>query len=74
MAKNGLSVRRRWQLAALCAVGWGRAARRHGRIYACLRSIPETGDIETSMSLSGEIELVNSESFAAPERTTVQGV
>ena len=34
----------------------------------------ETGDIETSMSLSGVIELVNSESFSASERTTVQEV
>ena len=77
MAKNGLSVWRRWQL-------WRPSARwdgtRCGR-WSWPRSTPvyaqytvETGDIETSMSLSGAIELVNSESFSASERTTVQEV
>ena len=63
-------------LAALCAVGWDAL-----RPLVMAESTPvyaqytvETGDIETSMSLSGAIELVNSESFSASERTTVQEV
>ena len=63
-------------LAVLCAVGWDAL-----RPLVMAESTPvyaqytvETGDIETSMSLSGAIELVNSESFAASERTTVQEV
>ena len=63
-------------IAVACAVGWDAL-----RPLVMAESTPvyaqytvETGDIETSMSLSGAIELVESESFSASERTTVQEV
>ena len=62
--------------AALCAVGWDAlrplVMAETTPVYA--QYTVETGDIETSMSLSGTIELVSSESFAATERTTVQEI
>ena len=63
-------------LAALCTVGWDAlrplVMAESTPVYA--RYTVETGDIETSMSLSGTIELTRSESFAASERATVQEV
>ena len=62
--------------AALCAVGWDAlrplVMAETTPVYA--QYTVEVGDIETSMSLSGAIELVESESFSASERTTVQEV
>ena len=62
--------------AALCAVGWDAlrplVMAETTPVYA--QYTVEVGDIETSMSLSGAIELVDSESFSASERTTVQEV
>ena len=63
-------------LAVVCAVGWDAlrplVMAETTPVYA--QYTVEVGDIETSMSLSGTIELVDSESFSASERTTVQEV
>ena len=63
-------------VAVVCAVGWDAlrplVMAETTPVYA--QYTVEVGDIETSMSLSGAIELVESESFSASERTTVQEV
>lgn len=63
-------------IVAACVVGWDAL-----RPLVIAESVPvyaqytvETGDIETSMSLSGSISLRESETFSASDRTTVQEV
>lgn len=63
-------------IAAACVVGWDAL-----RPLVIAESVPvyaqytvETGDIETSMSLSGSIGVRESETFSASERATVQEV
>ena len=63
-------------VAAACVVGWDAL-----RPLVSAESVPvyaqytvETGDIETSMSLSGSIDLRDSETFSASQSTSVQEV
>ena len=63
-------------IVTACVVGWDAL-----RPLVIAESVPvyaqytvETGDIETSMSLSGSISLRESETFSASDRTTVQEV
>ena len=84
MAKRKTKTWKRWMarivclilIVVACVVGWDAL-----RPLVIAESVPvyvqytvETGDIETSMSLSGSISLRESETFSASDRTTVQEV